>query len=140
MEQKKSKKGLIALIVAIVVVVALLVAYHVFKAQPSAGAKAVTVTVVDASGDATEYETNTDAEYLSEVMDELSESTDFSYDGYDSDYGLYITAVNSITADYDTDGAYWSIYVNGEYGMYGADSQPVTDGDEYTFAYEVYAE
>ena len=72
-------------------------------------------------------------------MDELSENEDFSYEGSDGDYGLYIDTINGLTADYATDGAYWSIYVNGEYGSYGADSQPVTDGDTYQFVYETYS-
>jgi len=49
--------------------------------------------------------------------------------------GLYITTVNGVTADFDKDGAYWSIMVNGEYGQYGADSQPVADGDEFQLVY-----
>ena len=51
-------------------------------------------------------------------------------------YGIMISTINGETADYATDGAYWALYVNGEYGMYGADSQPVADGDKYTWTYE----
>ena len=57
--------------------------------------------------------------------------------GSDSEYGLFITSINGITAD-GSDGAYWSIYVNGEYGQYGADSQPVNDGDAFSFRYETF--
>ena len=39
-------------------------------------------------------------------------------------------------SDYAEDGAYWAIYVNGAYGEYGADSQPVADGDAFSFIYE----
>ena len=46
-----------------------------------------------------------------------------------------INKINGQSAVYDTDGAYWSIYVNGEYGQYGADSQPVNDGDAFKFEY-----
>ena len=58
--------------------------------------------------------------------------------GSESDYGLYIETVNGLTADYDANGAYWSIYVNGEYGQYGADAQPVADGDAFSLVYEIY--
>ena len=70
-------------------------------------------------------------------MDELKEDG-FTYEGSDSDYGLFINSINGLEANYDTDGAYWAIYVNGDYGQYGADSQPVADGDSFGFVYEVY--
>ncbi len=95
----------------------------------------IKVEVVDDQGDVKSYDASTDAEVL---YDALLEIDGLALDGYDSDYGYYITAVNGITADYDTDGAYWSVYVNGEYGSLGVDSQPVADGDIYRLAYEVY--
>lgn len=138
--QKKGSNKKILAGVAVVVVLVIVFAVIYFAASPKAeeGSKAYTVEVIDDAGESTVYEGTTDAEYLSELMDELAAAEDFSYDGYDSDYGLYITTVNGLLADYDTDGAYWSIYVNGEYGMYGADSQVVTDGDAFSFVYEVY--
>ncbi|MBQ3974421.1 MAG: DUF4430 domain-containing protein, partial [Lachnospiraceae bacterium] len=77
-------------------------------------------------------------EYLSGLMDELSAGGDFSYQGSTSDYGLFIESVNGLAASYDDNGSYWAIYVNGEYGSYGADAQPVTDGDSFALKYEVY--
>lgn len=99
------------------------------------GKYSITVEVKDADGNVSSYTGKTDAEVLSEAIGDIDGVT---LEGYESDYGFYITAVNGIVADYDADGAYWSIYVNGEYGMYGIDTQPVADGDTYTFAYEVY--
>ena len=138
--QKKgnSRKIVIGVAAVVVLVIVFAVIYSVFSPKAEEGAKAYTVEVVDDTGASTVYEGTTDAEYLSELMDELAAAKDFSYDGYDSDYGLYITTINGLLADYDADGAYWSIYVNGEYGMYGADSQVVTDGDAFSFVYEVY--
>ncbi|MCM1538761.1 MAG: DUF4430 domain-containing protein [bacterium] len=95
----------------------------------------ITVEVVDDQGETKSYESSTDAEVL---YDALLEIDGLTLDGYESDYGFYITGVNGLTADYDADGAYWSIYVNGEYGSYGVESQPVADGDTYRLAYEVY--
>ena len=100
-----------------------------------AGKYSITVEVKDADGNVSSYTGKTDAEVLSEAIGDIDGVT---LEGYESDYGFYITAVNGIVADYDADGAYWSIYVNGEDGMYGIDTQPVADGDTYTFAYEVY--
>lgn len=127
----------IAAILAVILI--LLGVYQAFGPRAQAGTKVYTVTVVGADGSSRSYDGMTDAEYLRGLMDELQAEGDFSYDGYESDYGLYITTINGETADYDADGAYWSIYVNDAYGMYGADTQPVTDGDAFAFVYEIYA-
>lgn len=133
---KKSSKKLIIAIVALVVLIAVFVgAYFLLAPKASEGAKAITIKVVDDAGAQTAYDVNTDAEYLAEVFDEVDGLT---VEGTEDDYGLYITTVNGLTADFDADGAYWSIYVNGEVGMNGASSQPVVDGDEYSLVYEVY--
>lgn len=130
------KKKIIAAVVVIAVIAVFAGVYAAFSPKASQGTKSYTVEVVNKEGESKTYSGKTDAEYLSGLMDELAAAGDFSYDGTTSDYGLYITAINGETADYSVDGAYWSIYVNGEYGSYGADQQPVTDGDSFKFAYE----
>lgn len=97
------------------------------------GKYSITVEVKDADGNVSSYTGKTDAEVLSEAIGDIDGVT---LEGYDSDYGFFITAVNGIVAD--EEGAYWAVYVNGEYGMYGIDTQPVADGETYTLAYEVY--
>ena len=126
---------------AILVLVAVIFAavYMIAGPKAQAGSKSYTLEVVDDNGETETYEGTTDAEYLRDVMDELAQEGDFSYEGTEGDYGLYIDTVNGLTADYNTDGAYWSIYVNGEYGQYSADLQPVADGDVFRLAYEVSA-
>lgn len=131
------KKKIIAAIVVIAVIAVFAGVYAVFSPMASQGTKSYTLEVVNKEGESKTYSGKTDAEYLSGLMDELAAEGDFSYDGTTSEYGLYITTINGETADYNTDGAYWSIYVNGEYGSYGADAQTVTDGDAFKFAYEV---
>lgn len=133
---KKSTKVIIGVVIAAVLVCALALTYKFFGPSAQAGSKAYTLEVVDADGKTTSYEGTTDAEYLKEVMDELVENDDFTYEGTDSDYGIMINTINGVTADYTVDGAYWAIYVNGEYGQYGADTQPVADGDAFQFVYE----
>lgn len=135
---KKNTKIIISAVVVVALIAVLLCVYAVFKPKASEGTKSYTVNVVDDEGVTTTYTGKTDAEYLSELMDELVEEGNFSYDGDSSEYGLYITTINDVIAEYATNGAYWSIYVNGEYGQYGAQSQPVADGDEFSFVYEVY--
>lgn len=138
--QKKTNPALIIVPIAILVIGAGVFAaiYFLNKPKASEGTKAYTFIVVDNEGVSKEYTGKTDAEFLRGLMDEIKADGDFSYEGFDSEYGLYITTVNGVTADYDADGAYWSIYVNDEYGMYGADSQPVNDGDSFKLVYEVY--
>ncbi|HPF29570.1 MAG TPA: DUF4430 domain-containing protein [Lachnospiraceae bacterium] len=142
METTKEKKGgagkaILGIVIAVVLIGALIAVYLVFGPKTSEGSKAITITITDDQGVDTVYETKTDAEYL---MDAVQELDGITIEGEEGDYGLFIKTVNGITADYDTDGAYWSIYVNGEYGNYGIDAQPVADGDSYAIVYEVYTE
>lgn len=131
---KKSNKKLIFGGIALVALIAILAAvFAVFGPKTSKGAKAITLNVVDNAGSTTTYDVNTDAEYLGEVFDEVDGLT---VEGTQGDYGLYIQKVNGLSADYETDGAYWALYVNDEYGQYSADTQPVTDGDVYGLVYE----
>ena len=98
--------------------------------------KKITSEVTGPDGATSSYSGKTDDETL---YDAISDINGVTIDGYESDWGYYITTVNGVTADYDADGAYWSLYVNGEYGQYGVSEQPITEGDVYSFVYEVYA-
>ncbi len=133
---KKKTKILTAVVIVIAIIAVFLGVYQAFGPKTQEGTKAYTVEVVASDGSSKTYQGKTDAEYLSGLMDELQAAGDFSYEGTTSDYGLFITAINGETADYDKDGSYWAIYVNGEYGQYGADQQPVADGDSFRFVYE----
>ena len=66
----------------------------------------------------------------------MDEAEGLTYEGSDSEYGMMVEVVNGEQAIYAEDNAYWAFYVNGEYGNYGVDSQPVTDGDTYSIVYE----
>lgn len=138
MEQnKKNNKKLIIIAAAVLVVLVAVfaVVWGLNKPATTKGAKNVSIAVVDDNAVETTYSVNTDAEYLAQIFDEVDSLT---VEGSTSEYGLYIETVNGLTADYAANGAYWAIYVNGEYGMYGADSQPVNDGDAFSLVYEVY--
>lgn len=95
--------------------------------------KNIIIEVKDSEGNVTTYEVTTDAEFLRQAMDEAEGLT---YEGTDSEYGMMVEVVNGEQAIYAEDNAYWAFYVNGEYGNYGIDSQPVTDGDTYSIVYE----
>lgn len=98
------------------------------------GKKAVTIEVVDNTGTSTVYEVKTDEEFL---YDAIVDDSDIELEGEDGDYGFYITAVNGITADYNVDASYWSLYVNGDYGQVGISEQIVNDGDSFALKYEI---
>lgn len=94
--------------------------------------KHITLTVTYADETSDEYTIDTTAEFLKEAIE-----GEVELGGSESEYGFFLESVNGVTADYNTDGAYWAIYVNDEYGMYGLDTQPVTDGDSFALVYTV---
>jgi len=138
-ETKKTfnKKTLLGVVALIVVIGLMAVAYAMFGPKTVEGSKEITIEVIDDEGKSTLYEVKTDAEFLREA---LEETEGLEVVGTESQYGLTIISVNGVTADFTVDSSYWSIMVNGEYGMYGADSQPVTDGDAFQLVYTVYTE
>lgn len=95
------------------------------------GSKQFDFTVVDKDGVETEFEVHTDKETVGEALLELGLIA-----GEDGEYGLYVTTVNGITADYDTDGVYWAFYVNDEYAQTGVDATAIEDGSSYSFRVE----
>ena len=132
MKQGKLKKVILGVLVLAVVAVGLLLAYNKFKPTATADIKTVTIEVVDDKQQQSDYVVGSDAKTLKEAMD-LAEG--LTYSGDDSEYGIMITTVNGVRADYDKDGAYWAFYVNGEYCNYGIEEQPVNDGDVFKIEY-----
>lgn len=132
-ENMTKKKTVVLAVVAALVVVCMIVLAVLFAPKAQSGDKNITVTVTDNNGVDTVYEHSTDAEYLLEAVREME---GLELQGENGEYGFFITAVNGITADYNVDQSYWSIYVNGEYGNYGIESQPIEDGGSYALVYE----
>lgn len=93
------------------------------------GAKDLLI-VVEAEDQKITFTIHTDAETVGDALveNELVE-------GDEGEYGLYITAVNGITANYDADQAYWAFYQNGEYMNTGVDATEFTSGDQYELVY-----
>lgn len=87
-----------------------------------------TVVVVDLEGKETTYEVTTTETTVGAAL--MAEEL---LAGEDGPYGLYIKEVAGIPLDWDTDGKYWAVYVDGEYALSGVDSLAVTEGAEYTF-------
>jgi hypothetical protein len=134
---KKNKKRLIWWLIGIAAAAAVMICiYCSCRPKTAVGSKKVELEVVDDQNEVKTYSIQTDGEYLTDVMDELTKTSDFTYQGSTSTYGLYLETVNDLTADFNKDGAYWAIYVNGEYGQYSADQQPVQDNDDFKLIYE----
>ena len=74
---------------------------------------------------------HTDAEYLRAALEDSGHIA-----GHESEFGMYVKTVNGIVADYDADGHYWALYIDGSYATTGVDTTPVTDGGSYSFVRE----
>lgn len=96
--------------------------------------KTCTVIVTAPDGNDTKYTMELQGDTLYDCL----VANGFDFDGYQGEWGYYLTTINGVSADYDADGAYWSLYVNGEYGQFSIDAQPVAAGDEFELKYEVY--
>ena len=95
------------------------------------GAVAFTVEVRGADGKTVTFTVNTDKETVGEALLELGIVA-----GDDTEYGLYVKTVNGVTLDYDTDGAYWAFYINGEYASTGVDATNIEAGATYALKAE----
>ena len=95
------------------------------------GATAFTVEVAQLDGTSITFTVNTDKATVGEALLELGIVA-----GDDTEYGLYVKTVNGVTLDYDTDGAYWAFYINGEYAMTGVDATNIEAGAVYALKAE----
>ena len=129
----KGKKILAVTLVA-VLVAALAFVYVAYSEKTVEGMKHVTIEVIMADETATVYEVDTDGEYL---IDAMNDAEGLSFEGEDGIYGLSVSIVNDVRADYTLDGAYWAFYVGGEYCNYGVSEQPIEDGDSFSIVYTV---
>ena len=93
--------------------------------------KTFTFEVVDQNGTMTSFDVTTDKELVGEAL--LEEGLIVGEDG---PYGLYVTEVNGIVADYNVNKTYWAFYIDGGYASSGVDMTEVVDGATYTFKVE----
>ena len=130
----KKKTIIIGSLILVALIAVMAVLWSTFKEKPVEGSKTITIEVVNDKEESKVYELKTDAEYLRQAMDEAKKQG-LTFEGEEGQYGLNLLVINGLRADFNKDGAYWSIIVNGEYGMNGADTQPVKDGDAYKLVY-----
>lgn len=123
---KKNTKLMIGIIALVVVIAALIGVYALTRPETSQGAKTFTVEVVHADGSSKTFTYHTDEEYLGAVLE-----AEGLIKGEMGPYGLEIHEVDGERAVWEENGAYWAIFVNGEYGSTGVDITPVNDGDSF---------
>ncbi len=76
------------------------------------------------------YEVKTDATIVGEALVDAG-----LIEGEESEYGLYVKTVDGVTLDYDTDGAYWGFFIDGEMAATGVDQTELVEGATYSFEY-----
>lgn len=94
--------------------------------QEQAVSKSFTLEVTDRDGNTERFDLTTDKTTVGEAL--LEEGL---IAGEDGPYGLYITEVSGIVADYSMDGTYWAFYIDGDYANSGVDTTEVVDGSTY---------
>lgn len=123
MNQKKKNILIVAILVAVVVLLAAV--WMIFRPQGVAGEKQLGISVVDAEGNTEEFSFSTSQEFLRGALEEQG-----LVQGEESQYGLYVTTVNGLTAD-ESQQQWWCFTKGGEDVMTGVDSTPIADGDHF---------
>lgn len=101
------------------------------------GSTRFTLSVVDAEGKETLMDIGTDETMLGAALQKLG-----LLEGDEGPYGLYVTAVNGITAKYEEGGHWWCLYIredgSEEYTMAatGVDTTEVKQGGLYRLKVE----
>lgn len=92
------------------------------------GSTVFTFVAVDLEGQETRFEIHTDSATLGDALLENQ-----LIEGEMGEYGLYVQSVNGIPLDWEKDGKYWSLLIDGEYAMTGVDATEIVAGTTYTF-------
>jgi len=92
------------------------------------GSTTIRVEVTDADGGTIGFYVNTDAETVGDALLEVE-----LIDGDVSEFGMMVTHVNGIHAEFNQDNAWWAFYVDGEMSMAGVDSVEVVPEAVYAF-------
>ena len=118
-------KRILSLLLALILVVSLAACGAAELAAKGASFK---VVVTDLEGKETTFDYTSDKATVGEVL--LAEGL---IEGHETEYGLYVDAVNGIALDWEKDGKYWAFYIDGEYAMTGVDTTEITEGATYAF-------
>lgn len=120
----KNKRAVIALVIIVVMIVAVILCVTLVN---NSGKKTITVDVTHLDGTTNTFTIKTKEEFLRGALDQEN-----LIEGTDSDFGLWVTAVDGETAD-DAKEQWWGFTKSGEYVDTGVDSTPIADGDHFEF-------
>ena len=114
----------IVLAVVLVVVGIVLVVKGKSNSKSSSDVKNITFTVITEDGKK-EFKISTERDFLGAAL-----TDEKLIEGTESEYGLFVNAVNGISAD-DSNQEWWSFTKDGEMLPSGVDTTPITDGDSF---------
>lgn len=122
----KEKKKVIIAVVALIAAIAVFAGVYFAFGHPETSAGIKTVTIEVAAPDySNTHKIKTDAEFLGDALKEEG-----IIEGEESQYGLFITSVDSIKVD-DSKQQWWCITKGGADVMTGVDVTPIADGDTF---------
>ena len=130
---KNKKVLIIAAAVLLVIAAVLLIVDRNRQPQMAQGTKTITVAVIMDGETTRELTIRTDAEFLRGALEQEK-----LIEGTESQYGLFVTAVDGVTADESL--RQWWCLNDGEGNMLdtGVDSTPIADGDAFQFVLTTY--
>ena len=126
----KNKKMILAVVALVVVAAVMMGVYIATRPETAEGSKDYVVTVIHSEGDQKVFTLKTDAEYLADAL--LAEGL---IAGEEGPYGLTVITVDGEDAVWDTDSAYWCIWIGEEMATVGISEIPVYDGSAFTLEY-----
>ena len=92
------------------------------------GSKAFLFKTTDGDGNTTTWNVHTNETTVGDALVKVG-----LIDGTTSDFGLMVSHVNGIRADYVEDDAWWAFYIDDEMAMAGVDSTEIEEGVVYSF-------
>ena len=87
-------------------------------------------SMVDGDGNVHAWNVHTNASTVGEALLDAG-----LIDGTTSDFGLMVSHVNGIRADFVEDDAWWAFYIDDEMAMAGVDATEIEEGVTYAFIY-----
>ena len=126
----KNKKLILAVVALVVVAAVMMGVYIATRPETAQGSKAYCVTVIHSNGEDWTFGLHTDEEYLAEAL--LAEGL---IAGEEGPYGLTVITADGEDAVWDTDNAYWCIWIGEEMATVGISEIPVYDGSIFTLEY-----
>ena len=126
----KQKKTIIIALAVVVLAAAMAAVYFFTRPRTTSEPKSFRVEIVHGDGSNKVININADDEYLGEALQVLG-----LIRGETGEFGMYVTTVDGEDAIYEENGAYWALYVDGEYALQGIDQTPIVDGGSYSLVY-----